>query len=180
MTSTFFQQLRNTKLIPGRQSLARGVLVVFFFCLGCIHFKLGDSSPLRASNTEYKEPTKPFILFKDSDADKSWQSNVTGNVIALFSDCSKSSDKPLNLAINEVAKGFDRLETNKQKTFFYNGREAVYGEFRGHIDGIKVSMETLVFNKNKCFFQLSYSGVSNQFDKEKPFFDQFQQDFKAP
>lgn len=147
---------------------------------GCIHLNLGESSPLKASNLEYIEPSRPFILFKDTDADKSWQSNVTGNVIALFSDCSRNSDRPLNQAIGEISKGFDRLETSKQNVIFFNGREAIYGEFKGHIDGIKVSMESLVFNKNKCFYQLTFSGVSNQLDREKNIFEQFKKDFKAP
>lgn len=151
-----------------------------FFHLSCIHLKFGDSAPVKASNIEFQEPIRPFLLFKDTEADKSWQSNQTGNVIALFSDCSKNSDKPLNLAILEISKGFDRIEDKQQSTLFYNGREAVYGIFRGYIDGIKVSMESLVFNKNQCFYQLTYSGITNQFAKEKNVFEQFKKDFVAP
>lgn len=147
---------------------------------GCVSLKFGETAPVHATNIEYQEPGRPFIVFKDSEADKSWQSNQTGNVIALFSDCSKNSDKPLNIAVTEMAKGFDRLELNKQNMLHYNGREAVYSQFLGYIDGIKVSMEGLVFNKNQCFYQLTYSGVSNQFEKEKKYFEQFKKDFKAP
>lgn len=182
------KSLLNSLFIKAFQKGVRtsGYLLLPLLCLsclfqvGCIHLKFGDSTPQKAANTEYKEPSRPFILFKDTDADKSWQSNQTGNVIALFSDCSKSSDKPLNLAISETSKGFDRLEENTQKVIFYNGREAIYGHFKGHIDGIKVSMESLVFNKNQCFYQLTYSGVSNQFEKEKNHFEQFKKDFVAP
>ena len=142
--------------------------------------KFGDVTPLKASNVDFEEPSRPFMLFKESEADKSWQSSQTGNVIALFSDCSKKADRPLNLAISEISKGFDRLESNTQKVIFYNGREAVYGHFKGYIDGIKVSLESLVFNKNQCFYQLTYSGVANQFEKELKHFEQFKKDFKAP
>ena len=161
------------------------LLTLLFFVIGnavsgCISIKLDDSGPLKASGLSFSSPSRPFILYKDMDADKSWQSNLTGNVIALFSDCSRSSDRPLNQAIDEIAKGFDRIENKKNNLLFYNGREAIYGEFKGYIDGIKVSMESLVFNKNKCFYQLTYSGVSSQFDKEKAFFEEFKKGFRAP
>jgi hypothetical protein len=159
--------------------------LVFVFTLSlaqvnCINLKLGDATPQRAADIEFIEPKGPYVLFKDTEADKSWQSNQTGNVIAMFSDCSKGSDKALTLALKEISKGFDRLEENSSKTFFYNGREALYGHFRGHIDGIKVSMESLVFNKNKCFYQLSFSGVTTQYDREKEFFEKFVKEFRAP
>lgn len=173
----FVSKLRNQTVFS---SVVFGLLVVLLFNASCISLKLGDNSPLKATNTDFEEPAKPFILFKDSEADKSWQSNQTGNIIALFSDCSKKSDRPLNIAINEIAKGFDRIEVQDQKTIFYNGREAIYGEFKGRIDGIKVSMESLIFNKNQCFYQLTYSGVANQFEREKAHFEQFKKDFKAP
>ncbi len=182
MKSTLYiaNATQSKKEVALKHFVTLSLVLLLSFQVSCIHLKFGDSAPLKASDIEFKEPPKPFILFKDSDADKSWQSNLTGNVIALYSDCSKSSDKPLNLAFSEIGKGFDRLEVSTQKVIFYNGREAIYGQFRGHIDGIKVSMESLVFNKNKCFYQLSYSGVSSQFEKEKKHFEQFQKDFNAP
>lgn len=148
--------------------------------LGCIHLNLSAPSPLKANDLEFKEPKKPFILFKDTEFDKSWQSNTTGNVIALFTDCTANSDRPLTKSILELAKGFDRIESTKQSTIFFNGRESIQGEFKGHIDGIKVSMEGIVFNKNKCFYQLTYSGVSNQFEKDRVVFEEFKKDFRAP
>lgn len=170
-------QIRNFK--AGYQTLSL-TLVLIGLLSGCIHFNVGVPSPLKAANLDYHEPQKPFILFKDTDADKSWQSNVTGNVIALFTDCSVTSDRPLTMAIAEISKGFDRIDNTKQNTVFYNGREAIVAEFKGHIDGIKVSMESLVFNKNKCFYQLTFSGLSNQFERERPNFEDFKKEFKAP
>lgn len=150
------------------------------FLSSCIHFKIGNSKTVKSADMEWVAPAPPFLLFAHSDFDRSWQSNKTGNVIALFSDCSSKSDRPLDLAITDVAKGFDRLQKTDQETLFYNGREAVSASLQGFIDGINVTMELIVFNKNKCFYRVSYSGVTNRINDERSYFEKFKQDFKAP
>lgn len=148
--------------------------------MSCISFKLGDAEPQKAINIAFKEPSSPFALTKNSEADQAWQSKSTGNIIAIISKCSKNSDKPLNIAYQEIAKGFDRVDSDKQESIFFNGREALRGSFQGTIDGIAMSMETLQFNKNQCFYQLTYSGLSQNFKNELPHFEQFIKEFKAP
>lgn len=156
------------------------LLFLIFSLTSCIHFKIGDSEPQKALDISFKEPSSPFIPTENIDADRVWQSKTTGNMIAIISNCSKNSDKPLSLAYQEIAKGFDRLESDKQESLFFNGREALRGSFQGTIDGIAVSMETLQFNKNQCFYQLTYSGVTQNFKNELQHFEQFIQEFKAP
>lgn len=156
------------------------IIPLILFSTGCIHFLVGDSSPQKANDLVFEIPSKPFTSLKSDDADHSWQSKDTGNIIAFYSDCSKSSDKPLSLAINEILKGFDRIEEQNQASLFYNNREAMKISLTGYIDGIAVAMESLVFNKNQCFYQISFSGVSNQFQKELVVFEKFKEGFKAP
>lgn len=158
-------------------------LILFFLIFpltSCISFKLGDSEPQKALDISFKEPSSPFVPTKNSDADQAWQSKSTGNIIAIISNCSKNSDKSLSIAYHEIAKGFDRLDSDKQESIFFNGREALRGSFQGTIDGIAVSMETLQYNKNQCFYQLTYSGISQNFKNELQHFEQFMKEFKAP
>lgn len=156
------------------------LLFSFLSLASCIHFKIGDSEPQKALDISFKDPSSPFKPTENIDTDRAWQSKNTGNMIAIISNCSKNSDKPLGLAYQEIAKGFDRLEADKQQSLFFNGREALRGSFQGTIDGIEVSMETLQFNKNQCFYQLTYSGVTKNFKNELQNFEQFIQEFKAP
>lgn len=155
----------------------------FFFILtlsGCIHFKIGDSHPQKASDIFYIDPPVPFVLAKNMNADMAWQSTTTGNMIAVISNCSKNSDQSLSYAFLEISKGFDRLDSSQQELFFFNGRQALKGQLRGTIDGIAVSMESLQFNKNQCFYQLTYSGLAQHFESEQNYFEQFKKEFKAP
>lgn len=156
------------------------LLFLTFSLSRCIHFKIGDSEPQKALDIAFKNPPSPFIPTENIDADRVWQSKSSGNMIAIISNCSKNSDKPLYLAYQEIAKGFDRLESDKQESLFFNGREALRGSFQGTIDGIAVSMETLLFNKNQCFYQLTYSGVTQNFKNELQHFEQFIKEFRAP
>jgi len=156
------------------------LFINLFIQVGCIHFKLGESEPQKSLNISFKEPLSPFVISKNTDADQAWESNKTGNIIAITSNCSKNSDKSLNFAFQEIAKGFDRVDSSNQTSLFFNGREALRGSVSGTIDGISVSMETLQFNKNQCFYQLTYSGVSKNFESEQHYFEQFLKDFKAP
>ncbi len=155
-------------------------LLTLLFQTGCIHFTVGDSTPQKASDFQYTEPSSPFVSMKKSDADLSWQSKKTGNIIALFSDCSKTSDKPLQLAFNDLLKSFDRLDNHKEETVFYNHREALQVELNGVIDGIAVFMNSILFNKNQCFYQISYSGLTQEKLSEASLFEKFKMEFKAP
>jgi len=148
--------------------------------MSCIHFNIGNSEPEKAKDIDYKSPPSPYERIKNSDTDYAWQSRKTGNMIAISSNCSKNSDKSLQQAFQDVSKGFDRTEDIKQEPFFYNGREALRGIVKGSIDGIAATIDVVLLNKNQCFYQLTYSGVSNQFSEEKNIFENFIKDFKAP
>lgn len=156
------------------------VLFISLNTIGCIHFSIGEPTPQKASNVIFNDPLFPFEIMKKSEADQSWQSTKTGNIISLFSDCSKTSDKSLSLAFNELLKSFDKIEHQKRETTFYNNRESLSVELVGFIDGIEVFMASTLFNKNQCFYQLSYSGLANEKQTEISFYETFLKDFKAP
>lgn len=154
-----------------------------FFCVwtitGCVSVQLGPGKAGRAAGVSFKEPASPFHKITDNNADSAWQSSKTSNTISFFSECPQS-DAPLEGISDEFHAILKNSKVVDRKMNFFNGREALWTQTEGKLDGIEMKVASAVFRRNGCSYLLTYVARKNRFVDEHATFTQFTEGFKAP
>jgi hypothetical protein len=147
-------------------------------CQSCVSVNLGPGKAVRAKNVEFTPPANPFKEMGGADTDKAWQSEVTGNVIAFFSECG-SSDPSLSALLAESLQSLNDSQVEERKDMDFNERTGLFAKAIGRVDGVPVALQILVFKKDGCNFTLTYNGKSNLVAREARQFDGFLSSFKV-
>jgi hypothetical protein len=146
----------------------------------CVSVNVKPATPKHADHLAYTAPPAPFAE-QDSNgsADKVWQSQKTGNTIAVLSEC-KTEDTRLEYLEKDTINAMTDPKVEATSRFTYNEREAIQTTATGLMDGIGIEMKVVTFKKNGCDFVLTYVGRSTSFARELDAFDDFLKGFKAP
>ena len=146
----------------------------------CVSVELPSGKITSAKDVTYNAPNGAFNEIKAKNADKTWQSQKTGNTISYLSECGNNADPSLQSIETESLSAISKLEVLKSETTSFNGREARQSITTGTVDGVPVAMSLVIFKKNGCNYTLSYGGLEKQFNLEQAEFEKFKQSFKAP
>lgn len=154
-----------------------------FFCVwaisGCVSVNLGPSKAGRASGVSLQDPGNPFSKISNGNADGAWQSTKTSNTISFFSECPQS-DSPLEGIAEEFHGILKDPKIVERQSNFFNGREALWTQTEGKLDGIEMKIASLVFRRNGCSYLLTYVARKDRFNDEHSAFRKFTEGFKAP
>lgn len=85
-------------------------------------------------------------------ADAAFENPRSGAVIAVESLCQRYEDERLSSLTKQLISPFSHVENLSQESGMLDGRESLKTSFRGRLDGVAVESRTIVFRKNRCFF----------------------------
>lgn len=155
------------------------LLILIFGTASCVSVNLPTTTGKKADGVAATAPGAPFRELASS-ADKAWISDKTGNTISFISECGSKADPSLQQLRDESMNALVNPKISGEKTFSYNGREALEATGSGTVDGVAVTLRLVLLKKNGCQYTLSYGGVSNGFETETSYFTKFVEGFKAP
>ena len=155
------------------------IIIALVLC-GCISVNLPNAGGHKANAIWLEAPRSPFEEIKSDTADRAWLSSKNGNTISFLSDCNNPVDPPLQQIESDSLNVLANLKIISSKNINYSGREALETTAAGQVDGVNVKMKLLTNKKNNCSYSLIYGGVTEKFDSELKFFDNFIKGFKAP
>lgn len=157
------------------------LLFSILYSLGCALLIGGDEDPGKKNiEIKFKNPQTPFEHISVSSADYVWQSNKTGNTIAVNSLCKKTEDLSLDALKDKILAEIDNLKINKTETIDFDERKAQRINASGLADDTPIKILLIILKKNNCTYDLAYIARANQFEKEKSIFESFLQGFHAP
>lgn len=161
--------------------LNRCILILGFGLISsCVNVSLPSGSGKKAERVRFEPPSAPFRVLNTPEADRAWVSDKTGNTISFLSDCEGRLDPSLKQLQSESLNVLTKLKIDDEKTFLYNGREALQATATGEVDGVAIRMKLLVLKKNDCNYTLTYTAVPKTFAEEIRAFDGFTKEFRAP
>lgn len=156
-------------------------LLLVFVISGCVSVNIPLSSKYpKAENVSYKEPTLPFVKQSvQNNLDGLWISKDTKSTIGFYSLCSKNLP-PLRNARSNSLHGIENAQVIKEETLRYNQREALKSIIEGKLEGFVFQIESMLFIKDSCLFEISYVSYKENFEKERQIYNSFLEGFKVP
>jgi hypothetical protein len=156
------------------------LLNLFLLVNACVSVNVRPAPTKHAENLQITEPESPFEKQSNNSADDVWQSQATGNTIAVISECKPATETALAALENDTINAMTDAEILSTSHFTYNDREAIQTTAHGLMDGVAVKMRVVTFKKNSCNFILTYVGRATVFSREESIFDHFLKGFKVP
>lgn len=168
------------KLYWLRYSPLIGLIALIVLTVGCVTVTLsGGKKRTTAEGIIFTAPTS-FRAIKVESADHAWQNRQNGNSISVHSSCGDETDLSLKQLLLLSVSDLEDVVVVDQKDLTFNNREALRSHLSGRVDGVPTEIETLVFKKNRCTFNLTYVGVKKYFSSGIHVFEEFLTSFKAP
>lgn len=158
-------------------------LILLTLCMtqiSCISVQLPKEKIAKNAQVTATAPGAPFSEIKAEMADKIWLSSNTGNSISYLSECSNQDDKSLDQFQRDVLSALQNPQTASSEKIKFQGREAQKSLTHGMVDGVKVSVWTLIFAKGNCSYSFSYVGLTSKIDSELKIFETFLQGIEVP
>src|ERR1700722_15139876 len=82
--------------------------------VGCALFSSDEEPAQKNTKLQFEDPDMPYRKIDVSNADSVWQSNDTGNTIAINSSC-KKDDANLKTLEDNILAGVDHLKNRTSK-----------------------------------------------------------------
>jgi hypothetical protein len=155
-------------------------LLQLLFLTSCVSVQL--QKPLVLEKSKFYSlvtPGSPFISSAQPQMDHYWRNPKTGNAISLQTACSEKYDPSLQDLTYQSIQGIEDIEKVKEARTQYNERAALGAEYKGHVDGIAVSIQLIAFKKNNCSYVISYFGKKSEIQVDQNKFDNFMKNFKV-
>lgn len=154
------------------------MVLSFLAFAGCVSIDINPSKTTKADDFDYSDPKDPFDDIKADEADYAWQSENTGNTIAIITSCNKNADPSLkSLEVDTLGAMADTKVLSSNKVAL-NKNEALKTLVEGQVDGVAVQVLSYSLKRNNCTYSLTYVGRKNNFQKELPIFEAFTQEFE--
>lgn len=156
------------------------LIFLAFFISSCVTVQVGSQKHKRANSVEFNSPKSPFEEMKTDSADRAWQSNRTGNIIAYQSQCESDSEPTLDKLAQDAISPIDQSTVLNQEKQMFNSRQALNLLAKGQVDGVPIQIALIAFKKNSCSYVITYNGVDKYFSNEIAAYEEFKRSFKAP
>lgn len=121
----------------------------------------------------------PFQKIDESTADGVWQSEKTGNTIAINSSCRKAGDT-IKSEEDSVLAGIEHIKSRQSQRITLDGSTADRIHAEGTSDGDLVDVDLVIVKKSDCTYDLAYVGRRATFKEELGIFQTFLERFHAP
>lgn len=147
---------------------------------GCVSVNLPlNQKSTKAENVSYQDPSMPFVKqTSENNLDGLWISKNTKSTIGFYSLCHKNLP-PLRNARSNSLNGIENSEIVKEDVTRYNDREALRSLIQGKLEGFVFQIESVLFVKDSCLFEISYVSYKENFDKERGIYNKFLEGFKV-
>lgn len=166
-------------------SLKNDIVILFYFVASlflsaCVSVNIPLSQKsTKSSQVKFQEPGQPFAKHpKQGDLDGLWLSKKTKSTIGFYSLCHKDLP-PLKNARSNSLSGIEGSQVIKENTLIYNDREALRSIIEGKLEGFLFQIESLLFVKDSCLFEISYVAYKENFNKEISIYRAFLDGFKV-
>ncbi len=146
----------------------------------CISVGIGPSKAKKATGLTLVAPSPPFVEFESEVGDQVWRNPETGSTISYYSDCSRASDPNLDEIKFHLLGELDQGKVLEEKRVEYNQRAAIDALLSGSIDGILTQVHLIIFKKSGCIYTLTYASLPHHFAQNRPHFQSFAKEFRAP
>jgi hypothetical protein len=113
----------------------------------------------------------------DTKSDLSFRSERGGTIYANV-ECDKTDDAPLDVLTNHLLFGVD-IKDERRKEITLAGRKALRTRVDGEVDGVPVSLDTVVMLKDGCTYDLALVAGPEQFSQLEADFDRFVEGFET-
>lgn len=113
------------------------------------------------------------------DADLAFWNKKLAAFIMVNSTCNGYRDAPVAALANHLFIGIEKKKFIKQDDAPLDGRQAIYSEVEGMMDGAPVRVAAYTLVKNYCTYDLSYSAPLSVFEKGRPAFEKLAGRFKV-
>lgn len=180
----FLVNLSNLRLPSQIKSFGSTVILALFTLMSsCVTVQVGDKKPTKAESVVYSEPADPFVLLKkindEEGFDKAWKNHHSGALISYYSECYRGAEPSLK-EISEVAESaFDEIKEKRSEPINIDNRTGLRTRFFGTLDGVEMSLITLVYKKNGCSYSLNFSTKGEPPAPDQLAFDEFVKKFKG-
>ncbi|MFN7825241.1 MAG: hypothetical protein ACK5P6_07765 [Pseudobdellovibrionaceae bacterium] len=154
------------------------LFVLGFFAAGCVSVSIAPSPVTKSKDFSFQVPATPFAKLEGESFDHSWQSEKTGNTIAILSECGVGGDLPLVTIESESLSSLTHKNIVETKHLTFAQREARRTRAQGQLDGVSVEIEILTVKKNSCSFVVTYVGRQKSFPLELKIFESFLQNLE--
>lgn len=148
-------------------------ILIFFVIQGCALLGSDDDTPTKSKSIRFQAPESPFQKLSVSSADAVWQSSKTGNTISMNSTCQKYENLPLDTLRENILAGIEDLKIQQKQEIQFNQRKAQRVSASGSMDGVPVSIDLLVMNKDSCTYDFTFIGRKKSQEKEAQIFEKF-------
>lgn len=156
------------------------IVIMFTVLSGCVSVELGSNKTQKAVGVKLSAPTAPFQKSTGDNVDAIWRNAGNANAISFISDCGDTSDPSLQSIEQGVLSGLYPYSYQSQKDLQFEGRAARRIQVEGQVDGVKSTVELLIFKRNSCIYILSYVGLAQHHSENQQQFEDFIQGFHAP
>jgi hypothetical protein len=150
---------------------------------GCVTVGLPEQDVRRAQGVRLVEPKPPFEPMRVESADRSWLNRTTGSSISYHSDCRDAEmGSSLESARSELLAGLTLTEPAVSEPRQVQGRDALWTEAKGRLDGVPTAFSALLFRRNGCLYTLTWirSHDLARAEQDRAAFDGFVTGFRAP
>ncbi|MCO5142278.1 MAG: hypothetical protein M9962_04215, partial [Oligoflexia bacterium] len=89
-------------------------------------------------------------------ADMAYENPETGAIISLNSICRKYQSSSLESLTNNLVRGIANRKTLETKSVKISNIDALESKFSGVVDGINLTIETVVLKKESCTYDFIF------------------------
>jgi|GEM_PF-832296 len=161
--------------------------VVIFILVICLVLPVACSSGTYKNNVyedkhnvyQVMSPGKGWKRIATKDADLAFWNSKIAAFIMVNSTCDGYKDAPLESLSNHLFFGIEKKEFIQQKRVMLDGRQAVYSEVTGLLDGARVRVSAYTMVKNYCTYDISYSAPTKIYGKGLKAFEKVMERFRV-
>lgn len=101
-------------------------------------------------------PSNEWKLVESGGADYAWYHSKIGGTIYIDSNCDKQfDDRSLQDSMKSIFSGISSSKPQVTSVIL-DGREAIFAQSAGELDGVEVQLAIFVMSKNHCLYDFVY------------------------
>lgn len=167
---------------PGLMLKIMAIVVLAVLCvISCSTLGTYGEGVYENDYTVYRapEPGPGWERLSIGDADLAFWNKKLAAFIMVNSTCNEYRDAPVAALANHLFIGIEKKKFIKQDGAPLDGRQAIYSEVEGMMDGAPVRVAAYTLVKNYCTYDLSYSAPLSVFETGRPAFEKLAGRFKV-
>lgn len=153
-------------------------LTLFLALSACVSIDINPSKTTRADDYDYSSPGNPFEKIKAPEADYAWQSEKSGNTIAIITACNKNAEPSLKSLENDIQAAMTGTKVLSSQKLKLQNVDSLKTHVEGQVETATVQLLSYSLRRNNCSYSLTYVGRKSSFNGELSIFEKFVQGFE--